>query len=250
MAEEEAPRTVPKPVISPGAVASIAAALRRSASLNTGNHPTRTLRITASEKSSRDNTPTPVSAEDLSRRPRSNPRSRTPMRYESPLEHGAFRADRRSPVREEGEETRRVTIRPLLGNTAAAVGDVARSSTIREGSGPAKPRSSKQGPSQRKIHRWNNEHFAGLAAEISSSSVRGMVAADVLLKAARDAHLYRSIYDPKEHRRSEKLNRYVVFVPCTIVSRSIVPGEIPTRFRMISNLTFLLDTVDSCRVMT
>jgi hypothetical protein len=184
-------------------VASIAAALRRSSSLNKGN-PTRTLRITASEKSSRDNTPTPMYVEELTNRPRSNPRARTPMRYESPLQNDAFRASSPSPVH---EESRRVTVRPLAG---MAVGTVSRS-TIHENRQPITPKSTKQGPSQRKIRRWNNEHFAALAAELSSSSSRGVVAAEVILKAHRDAHLYRSIYDPKEHCRSEKVNRYVVY---------------------------------------
>lgn len=184
--------------------ATIAAALRRSSSLNTGNHPTRTLRITASEKnSSRDNTPISISAEELTRRPRSNPRSRTPMRYESPLQTDAFRASSPSPVQ---EDSRRFSIRPLTG---MAVGTVSRIVEDRRSARPvAVTKSTKQGPSHRKIRRWNNEHFDGLAAEISSRG--GAVAAQVLLYAQREAHLYRSIYDPKDHGQAENIKRYVV----------------------------------------
>jgi hypothetical protein len=69
------------------------------------------------QQSSRENTPVRVSIESLSRRPRSNPRSRTPMRYESPLDPGEFR--RESLVSDESSpanEGRRVTIRPLAGS--------------------------------------------------------------------------------------------------------------------------------------
>jgi hypothetical protein len=57
-----------------------------------------------------------VTYESLARRPRSNPRTRTPMRYESPLNPDAFRRDQPSPERREGL---RITVRPLAG---AAVG--------------------------------------------------------------------------------------------------------------------------------
>lgn len=217
-------------------VSSIAAALLRSSSLNTG-HPTRTLRITASEKTSRDSTPTPVSAEDLARRPRSNPRSRTPMRYESPLQIDAFRAS--SPSAVYAETTRSATaVRPIVGLAQGA----ASSRTIHEDRGPVQPRSAKQGPSQRKIRRWKNEHFAGLAAEIAASSARGGQAADVLMKAHRDAHLYRSIYDFNDRRRSEKFIRYVL-----LVGERVGTG----RFRVNSRRARMLAVVAvSCRAMT
>lgn len=70
--------------------------------------------------------------EELANRPRSNPRERTPMRFESPLHEHAFRPEM---VRENEAEThadittnntvneaRRVTIRPMAGS---AVGTVA-----------------------------------------------------------------------------------------------------------------------------
>jgi hypothetical protein len=180
---------------------SILAALNRSSSLNSG-FPTRTIRITASEQTSRDNTPNPITVEDLINRPRSNPRLRTPMRYESPLESDAFRL-RRSSIAP--EESSRLIIQP---QASANVDTMSRRKTIHD-IDQVKGRSVKQGPSQRKIRRWNNEHFSGLAAEISSSSSRGAIAANVLLKAHRDAHLYQAIYDPNDRCRSEKVNRYV-----------------------------------------
>jgi hypothetical protein len=179
---------------------SIAVALNRSANLNVG-FPTRTIRITESERSSRDNTPNPlmITIDDLVNRPRSNPRTRTPMRYESPLEVDAFRSERRSTPQD--VESRRISIRPLAG---ASVGTLPRATRIDEN---CKGRSVKQGPSHRKIRKWNNEHFAGLAAEIAASN--GAKAADVLLRAQRDAHLYQSMYDPKDHHRSKEVDRYV-----------------------------------------
>lgn len=173
--------------------ATIAASLERSNSLNLGS-PTRTLHLTAAEQSSRDNTPTPVSLDDLARRPRSNPRSRTPMRYESPLESNALRSP--SPVH---EESQRVNIRPLVAGRPVGAAHHGRF-TIHE-HGNDTPKSAKQGPSHRKLRRWNNDKFSGLAAEIGSK------AAAVWTKAQADAHLYRDIYDPKEHCQSDKISK-------------------------------------------
>jgi len=71
---------------------------------------------------------------------------------------------------------------------------------------PRTPKSRKQGPSHRKVRRWNNDHFVGLATEIASSSSRGAIAAEALLKAQEDAHLHRAVWDPLDHT-SEKLGR-------------------------------------------
>ena len=82
--------------------------------------------------SSRESTPTMervLSYESLSTRPRSNPRTRTPMRYESPLNSDAFRTltidEEAAGAARSGSrgrvEGRRVTVRPLAG---AAVGTV------------------------------------------------------------------------------------------------------------------------------
>lgn len=93
--------------------------------ISRGDTPVSQRRPTIAEgtgPSSRESTPIQrvVSYESLATRPRSNPRSRTPMRYESPLNADAFH---RSAIENEEAETRpegrRVTVRPLAG---AAVG--------------------------------------------------------------------------------------------------------------------------------
>lgn len=195
-----------------------ARALLRESASNLGS-PTRTLRLTAHEQQqrgggSRDRTPPSFTRDELARRPRSDPRSRTPMRYESPLEADALRRSSRSPPGDDdgdGEQrqqqpSQRVTIRTLAGS---AVGTVAR---IREHR-PVTPnrKSHKQGPSHRKIRRWNNDKFSGLASELQQAS-RNSAAADVLLQAQSEAHLYRAIYDPKEHGPSKELKEYVAVV--------------------------------------
>lgn len=106
-------------------------ALRRSSPHVT---PSRTLRLSEAEHalSSREGpSPLRVAIEALSNRPRSNPRNRTPRRYESPLNPDEFR---RVSVSDEYAETagievppledqplgssgpRRITIRPLAGS--------------------------------------------------------------------------------------------------------------------------------------
>lgn len=69
---------------------------------------------------------------------------------------------------------------------------------------PAKSR--KQGPSHRKIRRWNNDHFESLASEMTRSGY--VTAAEVLLRAKEEAHLHRSIYDPSDHQ-SKQMREYV-----------------------------------------
>ena len=75
-------------------------------------HPSRpgsaTRSTTANVSNPRDGLLRRLSYEELRDRPSSNPRTRTPMRYESPLNPNAFRT-----------EGQRVTVRPLAG---AAVG--------------------------------------------------------------------------------------------------------------------------------
>jgi hypothetical protein len=124
------------------------------------------------------------------------------MRFESPLDPDSFREPYPSPER---FESRRVTIRPFAGH---AIGTVPRSSvassTIPEQN---RNKSRKQGPSHRKVRRWNNEHFTNLAAEIQS--LRGVAAAEVLLQAQKDAPLYRSVYDSQESKRSAKITEFM-----------------------------------------
>jgi hypothetical protein len=83
---------------------------------------------------SRESTPqqrrTTITYDSLMERPRSNPRTRTPMRYESPLSATAFRRgdpeDVSPPPRREGQ---RVTVRPLVAGVSVGSIPVRRVST-------------------------------------------------------------------------------------------------------------------------
>ena len=100
---------------SQGNMTMSVASLRRS---NAQVNPTRTLSLSEAEHSSRESTPVRVSMDSLSRRPRSNPRVRTPMRYESPLDPDEFRRESLEPEEPSAplaNEGRRITIRPLAG---------------------------------------------------------------------------------------------------------------------------------------
>lgn len=193
------------------------ASLRRASPLHT---PTRTLRLDEGEHISRqrDQTgplATRVTLASLASRPRSNPRSRTPMRYESPLNPDEFRRESQSSAaagnddepstsNSNRESGRTITIRPTAG---LAVGTTLSSNRHNRTIHEERPKSRKQGPSHRKVRRWNNDHFVGLASEIAKlSNGRGHIAAEVLMRAHEDAPLYRSLYDPAEHR-SEKISR-------------------------------------------
>jgi hypothetical protein len=105
---------------SQGSMTMSVASLRRS---NAQVNPTRTLSLSEAEHSSRESTPVRVSMDSLSRRPRSNPRVRTPMRYESPLDPDEFRRESLEPEEPSApiaNEGRRITIRPLAGNAVGA----------------------------------------------------------------------------------------------------------------------------------
>ena len=54
-------------------------------------------------------------------------------------------------------------------------------------------KSNKQGPSHRKVRRWNNENFVHLAAELYKNNNTGKAAAHALLKGHAHAAQYRSI---------------------------------------------------------
>jgi CRISPR/Cas system-associated endoribonuclease Cas2 len=186
--------------------------------------PTRTLHITHSEQQvlrHPHSDPNHISRlVDVAQhhRPRSNPRSRTPMRFESPLAPDSFREPSPSPER---PETRRVTIRPFAGH---AIGTVPGSSSISE-ENRNNNKSRKQGPSHRKVRRWNNDHFTNLAAEIQS--LRGVAAAEVLLQAQKDAPLYRSVYDFQESKRSAKITEFMEDDKMKRVREQFFEGEGP-----------------------
>jgi Tfp pilus assembly major pilin PilA len=95
------------------------------------------------------------SYQDLARRPRSNPRNRTPMRQESPVVSTTIRIGAGS--------TRGTIVTPSM--TSAAIHHTRFSLSQEEES---KQKSSKQGPSHRKIRRWNNDRHVGIASEITN----------------------------------------------------------------------------------
>lgn len=169
----------------------LAARLRHQQSnLNTGT-PTRTLRLTQQEQSSsRDPTPNQIANR--------SPRSRTPrQRFESPLEHHDY--SRRDT---EDRTPQRISIRLDAGlgvGVRAPVGARDRHSV--EDTEGQQELSAKQGPSHRKVRRWNNDRLVDL--DLTSSKVKSIYA-----KARGEAHLYRAIFNPIEDcHRSDELTR-------------------------------------------
>jgi hypothetical protein len=103
--------------------------------------PTRILRLTEAEhqqqvrESAGGTSPFRLllTAESLSNRPRSNPRNRTPRRYESPLDPDEFRLRRDQDGEGDahanennGQQPRRITIRPLAGTAVGTFPSSAR----------------------------------------------------------------------------------------------------------------------------
>ncbi|KAI2492343.1 actin [Fragilaria crotonensis] len=150
-----------------------------------------------------------LSYDDLTR-DGSNPRTRTPLRYESPLNPPDRNATTTTsttaaaaavvavaPLRTT-REGQRVTVRPLAG---AAVGTTVGPRRLQEAhliqnrssaTSLHSNRSSKQGPSHHKVRRWNNDNFVGVASDLARHSKPGV--AENLLRAQADAPLYQSIF--------------------------------------------------------
>jgi hypothetical protein len=202
----------PDPAERPTVPSLSLAALRRSSP----HDPSRTLRVTEQERASRTTSPALLLERLLTQRPRSNPRTRTPLRYESPLDPSALRRESLTPDPVESvHESRRLTIRPLAGSHVGTL--PARVVEERR----ATPKSSKQGRSHRTVRRWNNDHFGSLAAEIKSSSHR---AAEALLSSQQDAHLYRDVYDPNE-TKSKSMERFMTDVKLRNIREQFFEGE-------------------------
>jgi hypothetical protein len=202
----------PDPAERPTVPSLSLAALRRSSP----HDPSRTLRVTEQERASRTTSPALRLERLLTQRPRSNPRTRTPLRYESPLDPSALRRESLTPDPVESvHESRRLTIRPLAGSHVGTL--PARVVEERR----ATPKSSKQGRSHRTVRRWNNDHFGSLAAEIKSSSHR---AAEALLSSQQDAHLYRDVYDPNE-TKSKSMERFMTDVKLRNIREQFFEGE-------------------------
>lgn len=164
-------------------------------------------RAVASPLAERNSSPSPLRLN----RPRSNPRTRTPMRAEED--------------QDEQEGPRRITIRPMAG---AAVGtDMASSYTARHNRlDQLRVKSRKQGPSHRKARRRNNDNFVNLADELSKNHAGSAAAVEALLHGSANASKHRSIYDPKEHE-SKTMKQFREDKSLDLVREKFFDGSLP-----------------------
>ncbi|CAB9526250.1 expressed unknown protein [Seminavis robusta] len=155
-----------------------------------------------------------VTYEDLVGRPRSNPRARTPMRYESPLEHGAFRnASREEEEPQDAFQPRTISIRPNAGLGVGVLRAQPERVNFDDTNQRPKPitlKSQKQGPSKRKTRRWNNDNFHNTFHDLANSgSAKARAAAEVLARAKADAKHFLPVYDPADTQRSAEVTRFM-----------------------------------------
>eukprot|EP00980_Cylindrotheca_fusiformis_P004660 scaffold991_cov128-Cylindrotheca_fusiformis.AAC.32 len=149
------------------------------------------------------NDPSPLTVRNSSpsfmTRPRSNPRNRTPMRMGDPLGSDAFPIpEETAPATNEG---RRITILPTAGYSRGT--HIASLRNRQEATRPVVPsKSRKQGPSHRKVRRWNNANFVNLAKEVVKVGGGSTNAAEALLRGHAHASEYRSIYEEEDERRN------------------------------------------------
>jgi hypothetical protein len=170
-------------------------------------------------------TPTP-SYLDLANRPRSTPRNRTPRRNSTPV---LGPVNRSSIANEERNSSNERSSRSTTPNTSAAyirpqrivglganlaVGTVLRTGSLsalherpgRTASSMAQqPRSAKQGPGHRKVRRWNNDKFIGIASDISNSlssknPQKGMRIANIYAEAEMEKSKYTMPNAPRGNR--------------------------------------------------
>jgi len=134
---------------------------------------------------------TPSSYVDLANRPRSNPRTRTPMRTNVNVLNLSSVRDVYTEEEEDYEPSQYqnqyedripsggVGMRSVGLGAGLAVGTVLRRDTVdtlrqmnhrRQERTTSQPLSQKQGPAQRKLRRWNNDKFIGIASEISHAN--------------------------------------------------------------------------------
>ena len=166
----------------------------------------------------------PSSYHDIANRPRSNPRNRTPMRNTTPV----LGTVNRSTIAEDDDNNNRpsntgrsnttgtgttTTQHRVLGLTLGAglaPGTILRNEALsslqetrREHSigTLTQGRSAKQGPGQRKIRRWNNDKFVGIASDISHSNPqRGMRIANLYAEAEMNKGAYTMPNAPRDNR--------------------------------------------------
>lgn len=152
--------------------------------------PTRTIRLTGAEETQRRNNSNSrngsrngrdnnILLSVLSNRPRSNPHTRTPMRYESPLNFNEF-------------------LRPLQQSQQQTQAQEHHNTVILE---VQQQRSNKQNtPSQRKVRRY--EYTGSLVDyEMNDHTI------NIMKLAEKDLHLYKSIYDPNQHKKSIEMEQ-------------------------------------------
>mmetsp|Transcript_18747 Transcript_18747/g.46435 ORF Transcript_18747/g.46435 Transcript_18747/m.46435 type:complete len:433 (+) Transcript_18747:152-1450(+) len=171
--------------------------MRHSSPIDRRNHP--------------NGSPSPITVRNSSSspmglsRPRSNPRNRTPMRYESPLPMSAVRIPEGDEDQEGHHsagpatttEGRRITILPMAGSARGT--NIASFRNRQDGSNQgAATKSRKQGPSHRKVRRWNNDNFVNLAKEVGGSNK----AAEALLRGHAHADQYRGILSQEQSKKS------------------------------------------------
>lgn len=107
--------TAPRSTTSTLTVAS----LRRSNS-HAHHSPTRVLRLTEQEERARTPPARNLSSLTLNHRPRSNPRTRTPRRAESPLDPNALRREDAASIPRQ-QQPRTITIRPHAGSAVGSL---------------------------------------------------------------------------------------------------------------------------------
>jgi len=165
-----------------------------------------------------------ASYHELANRPRSNPRVRTPMRNVSPFLGTVNRSTVTNDddglgdgVRANGVEdtngTGTSSVAQLTLGAGRAVGTVFREEDLallrqqktksqRTAATKHGSLSDKQGPSHRKLRRWNNDKLVGIASEISRANptARGTKIANIYTEADLDRNRYVMPHDPPEYR--------------------------------------------------
>jgi len=155
-----------------------------------------------------------ASYQELANRPRSNPRNRTPMRKISSVPMGTL--NRSTIVNHEDDQVNSSTtvagnaftpttipssrVQPGVG---LPVGSIVRGKqlegflherfNVRGNNAVHNPsRSNKQGPSHRKLRRWNNDNFFGIASEISNANptARGALISKIYAEAEMEKSAY------------------------------------------------------------
>jgi len=151
------------------------------------------------------------------------------MRYESPINGNAFRDPSADPSVEHRDH-QRVSIRPLAGASVGTTLEFASSQATAEvANATARPvtpsKSRKQGPSHRKLRRWNNDNFVGLAAEVAKAG--GVLSAEAMIQAQADASSYRSVYNPLEDQEPSALSHLLQDRDLAVVKERFRDGAAP-----------------------